>query len=441
MTQFSKDNTSQPHKDAQRSLLSRITEIFSKKRDVESALGAGQTFADEVTLPSIGHEGKSSDPVLAQFFSPDGEPTFLSVRRVTELPEGIQDQVEFRADHNYGSERHTLSYALVTHDTGQMVLHGTVRALGISPLVTGPCAPDECHCLLSFEIKSHGSGGNPLILARSASKLTEVFADHGVHGADEYLQEIARSVGNSCAYVERSARFEMLSGELANQEETVEGQKDTSGSVTRLLSQEQLEKLNRVQDALHRLDDLSQQVFGSEGEGPAFTKPTGFSLEGEEDELIERRVFENVSVNFSVPSLRLWADFTPPNRKPAESVLLSLRLPPVWLQPSSDMSCLKIQVLGPKNRLGLRERYTIRDVENVLEITDFSVNDEAFRNLFITLHRVNTAEDKKDREVDPLLDVLEHYGLRAQPASVLAYMRSCKRFLAATFAGESKAAV
>ena len=217
MTQFSKNTTGQPQQDVQRSLLSRIGEIFAKKREVQSAVAAEQSFSEGISLPSIATENNLSEPLLAQFFSPDGEPTFLSVRRATELPQGVQDQTEFCAVHNYGADRHILSYVLVTQDSGQKILHGYVREFGGAPLVPGPYGPDECPRLLSFEIKSHGAGGAPVILARTASKLAEIFADRGVWGADEYLQQISASIGPSCAFVQRSTRFEKLSGEVGTE--------------------------------------------------------------------------------------------------------------------------------------------------------------------------------------------------------------------------------
>ncbi len=438
MTQFSKNTTDQTPPDAQRTLLSRLGSIFLKKRDVQDAPASDEAVSQGASLPSLSSDEDPLEPFLAQFLSSDGEPTLLSIRRTVDLPNGVTDQVEFSAVHNCGSDRHILSYVLATHETGQKVLHGYAREVGCGPLVSGPYNRDESPRLFSFEIKSHGNGGDAAILARSAHKLAEVFSDHGAWGADEYLHEIASTVGSSCAFVLRSPKFEKFLGD-ASQENSFSEQLDGAKPKYRLLSEDQLSKLDRVQSALLPLDDLSYQIFTSVREIKSFTEPSDFSLEEDEDGTVERKELETVKLGMNYLSLRAWVHFTSPDRECADSVLFSLRLPPVWFMPSADMSSLKIQVMGPRNRFGLRERYTVKDAENVLEVGDYSINDEAFRNIFLTLHRINEVPHKGDREVEPLLDVLAHYGLHARPASLLAVVASCKRVLSAVFADKSLA--
>ncbi len=440
MTQFSKDTTGQTEQqhDAHRSIFSRIGGIFLKRRDTQDST-AEQTFSEEVTLPSLTNDKDPAAPHLTQFLSSQGEPTLLSIRRATELPQGVTEQVEFCAVHNYGSDRHILSYALVTYDTGQKVLHGYAREVGVGPLVSGPYAPEESPRLLSFEVKSHGAGGDPAILARSALRLTEVFSEHGTWGADEYLHNLAATIGASCAFVQRGTRFEKLLGDSAQEDASPEQVRVFNSSHT-FLTDDQLEKLRRVEDALLPLDDLCCQVFTSVRETHSFSKPSESLSSADDDGYSpERKGFETVALAFSFLSFRLWAHFTSPDCPVADSVLLSLRLPPVWLAPSADMSRLKLQVSGPKNRFGMRERYTVQDGANVLGISTYSVNSEIFRNLFHTLHHSNAADEKSQRRVESLLDVLAHYDLRARPASLLALVATCRKFIVGILGDGSKA--
>jgi hypothetical protein len=222
-------------------------------------------------------------------------------------------------------------------------------------------------------------------------------------------------------------------------EGTASDQVDENKRPNRLLSEDQLTKLDRVQSALLPLDDLSYQIFTSAYEAHSFTEASDFSSEPDEDGAVEQQGLETITFGFNYLSLRAWAHFTSPDCSSTDSVLFSLRLPPIWFSSSDDMSCLKLQVLGPRNRFGLRERYTVADVDNVLAVADFSFNNEAFRNIFLTLHCINQAPHKGDREVEPLLDVLDHYGLRARPASLTAIFASCKRFLSTALFDKSRA--
>ena len=389
---------------------------------------------------------KSTYPVSFSLTSPDGALTLLTISRLILNENSAKQAINFYAVQNILGRRHTLDLHLVNYSSGDLTLRGEVRELGRSQLVSPPHNREAHPVLISFFMHAENADiGERHALQSTAQSIVDVFCDQGVIGTYERLSRATSHGQSKHSWLSLGPYFEEELKALGREEgrtaiESVESdvlfideemKTFFSAWETKILDQLD-ESLILVRNICHdELDRVQEQ------EEPSNT----YALESTE---LEPDVVQDDSPFFSVgirlPFGTLCAEFFSSKENRSQQTLVSLKLPVNVLSISKrELSQLTIEVFGPRNFLYMREKYTVKDHNNTLAITQFGNNDELFRNLFRTLHRINinsadTSVDSSNapksnspaasEKLTPILSLLADYNLEAKPSNAAALIGS-----------------
>jgi hypothetical protein len=414
MEQFKKDNN--PH-DAPSQRWGLFGRIKSAPTPALSDLKPPQRecFAD---LPP---------PSFFQLKSASGEPTVVSVRHEP-CREGCGgEQLHVSARHNLTGARHELEYLVVTAQNGDRFLKGTVSETGRLPMVPGSYAPESPRILIRFDlIAHHAARGEALWLLRDAWSLVEAFVDRGVWGVDQKLTESAHLIGRLQAHVYRSRRFKK---DLAEKTEHIEPtpqiffDDDLSDYYTR--EAPHYEVYEDIRDAIRLLGALSiDELYLQTGAAMFERLEAKESLNDDNEQ--EYASLPGVRIKERWFSRAIQADFFTPVDEAASGLVLRLVTPFTRRDQAAKLDKLRLEILGSKGMFGLRERFCVKNCNDILAVTEFSYNDELFRNLFRTLHRANCATISNDAKIQTVLDLLGQYDLEPRvgnPQALLGVLR------------------
>lgn len=360
----------------------------------------------------------------ATFLSEGYEPTLVSIQRVLAPPLGIQEQWVLCADHNYDGTRHSLAMTISTDLHGEITLAGRVREIGSVSVLGSSVGRNENSILLSFEFSSGLSQRLAHSIIRQVMEVLEEFSQQGVWGLDQQLHRVAGVLGAQRAQVVRSPRLEeQMAGSIAarrvasyadfTEDEPSDLQND---------SEEQREERSSVRFRLIELADISIEqhklIRGA------------FNIAGEDDHCEKvGKASDLDSDNWYHPQATLlgrsrWVEFFSPDRASDSSVVFSIRVPRSWESSVKDLSCAQLEIAGPMNRFGLRERYVFHDRANVLTLNELSFNRELFHELFNALHSVNDPDGEALNGVEAVVRVLRDSGLQERPRGVRAFIKA-----------------
>jgi hypothetical protein len=384
-------------------------------------------------------------PLCFSLTSPDGAKTLLTISRPIINVADTNLSIHFYAVQNILGRRHTLDLHLVNYSSGDLTLRGEVRELGRSQLVSPPHYREPHPVLISFFMHAENADkGERHALQSTAQSIVDVFCDQGVIGTYERLSRTTSHGQSKYSWLSLGPFFEEELKALGREDRTaiesvesdvlfIDEEMKTFFSAweTKILDQLD-ESLILVRNICHdELDRVQEQ------EEPSNT----YALESTE---LEPDVAEDDSPCFSVgirlPFGTLCAEFFSSKENRSQQTLVSLKLPVNVLSISKrELSQLTIEVFGPRNFLFMREKYTVKDHNNTLAITQFGNNDELFRNLFRTLHRINinsadTSVDSSNapksnspaasEKLTPILSLLADYNLEAKPSNAAALIGS-----------------
>jgi hypothetical protein len=368
-------------------------------------------------------------PSFLKLQSAKGEPTIVSIRHEPCRDMHGGEQIHVSARHNCVGARHELEYLLVTAHNGDRLLKGTISETGRLPMVPGSYAPERPRVLMRFELAAqHPAQGEALWLLRDAWNLVEAFVDRGVWGVDQQLVESARLIGRANAHVHRSRRFKQ---ELGEKTETTEPDPSTflydEPSDYYTVEPPHYEVYEDIRDAIRLLGALSVDELYLQTGAAVFERNEFETSQKDGGELEEYTSIPGLRTKERWFSRAIQADFCTPLEYAPAGVVLRLVTPFTRSDKAAKLDKLRLEILGPRGAFGLRERFCVENCNDILAVTEFSYNDELFRNLFRTLHQVNCAAISHDAKIQSVLDLLRQYDLEARVGNPQALLGTLRR--------------
>ena len=359
-----------------------------------------------------------------------GEPTLVSIsRRTSEKSSDKWGEAErIIADQNLFSERHSLRFTLWRSSSGEQVLKGHVEELGRVPHEYGHVFQDNKVKAIEFQLCApQGDTGTRYNLQRAAWRLVERFVDHGIWGANSFLDECEGRGLYEGSWVYR--RPELIE-ELEELRALLEGpgQPFKSGE-----EEEEGAGVHPWIATIRRTSrELSEPIVALwHGSFYAFSNVwSKLQAEGQcpfsfSNEPIFKRLLQ---YRYHLPIGRLWAHFETPlvdvrnaelyprdGKHTIGPLSIRLRLPCVLVPTVSDLSHLQIEIVNAIPMPHTSSRYIAYDRDNVLNISTQGYNEELFERLFSAMHRINLAHQfnipARQENVGALLDTLRAFGL------------------------------
>lgn len=366
-------------------------------------------------------------PICQLFISPDGYPT------LTRISQEISDTIE--ATHFYGTQntfgtRHTLDYYLITLADGGLRLHGEVRELGRGGLPLGPQLAEDFPVLIEFSLAAPASNyGNRDALIRTAWQLLEVFSDYGLRGLEEILSETSRRLTRA----EKSIAYGPIYLDYLNHDQQCQDLERHAQEEERELPELFSTLPKRIVDIIFTIDKSLESVRDICNEQRARHDPDPIS---DLESLISSEGFKAREIRalnamyaqrFDLNLGKLHAAFfTHPHETSEVSISLTIDIgmAAVYLrkaQKEPALSQLTIEITSPQRFLGLRERYSVVDRDNIMTISSSGNNSEFFRNLFHALHQTNLSDNPNHL---PITEILREYGLKIRPHNLPAIARN-----------------
>ena len=424
MEQFQNKSRSNSHRqsggvfDILRSAFRGVTAMGRPSSEADRSL-------DALHLPAHGYEDRSLAPSFRTLYSSTGKPTVVTIQSEPCQERHGGSQIHISARRNSGGARYELDYYFITAANGDRILRGSISEVGQLPHVPGASSQERPHGVLRFYLAVHrNSKAEAVCLTRSAWSLVESFVEDGVEGVDQQLERSQRLIALTEAHVSRSSRY---SKGLSSQARvrinysTFRPEDDPSDYFTR--NPLHREVYEAIQTAMSQLASLSQDEF------KRLTGPEQAELEDvsslHHDEIDEPPPFRFVERWFAGVAQ---ADFYTPEADKYSSLTLRLSVPYTRLDHEARFNLLRLEILRPRGAFGLRERLRVNDCNDTLAVTQFSYNDELFRNLFRTMHRVNCSQLLHDDKIQSVLDMLAQYELYPRVANPQACIGSLRRW-------------
>jgi hypothetical protein len=428
-------------------------QILSK---VTPSLTNNKTYKGITTTPDNSSDSKLENlltsslnkptyPVSFSLTSPDGALTLLTISRLILNENSAKQAINFYAVQNILGRRHTLDLHLVNYSSGDLTLRGEVRELGRSQLVSPPHYKEPHPVLISFFMHAEKADtGERHVLQSTAQSIVDVFCDQGVIGTYERLKRTTSRGQSKNSWLSLGPFFEEELKALGREDNTGTVSVESNAPFTdedkkTFFSAWETKILDQIDESLILVRNICHDELNrvQEQEDPS----NSYALEPSE---LEPDVVEDDSLFFSVgmrlPFGKLCAEFFSSKENRSQQTPVSLKLPVTVLSISKkELSQLTIEIYGPRNFLYLREKFTVKDHNNILAITQYGNNDEFFRNLFRALHKINinSADTSTDNtnstksnspatneKLTPILSLLADYNLEAKPSNAAALIGS-----------------
>jgi hypothetical protein len=181
-----------------------------------------------------------------------------------------------------------------------------------------------------------------------------------------------------------------------------------------------------IRDAIRLLGALSVDELYLQT-GAAVFERNEFETSQKDGELEEYTSIPGLRTKERWFSRSIQADFSTPLEYAPSGVGLRLVTPFTRSDKAAKLDKLRLEILGPRGAFGLRERFCVENCNDILAVTEFSYNDELFRNLFRTLHQVNCAAVSHDAKIQSVLDLLRQYELEARVGNPQALLGTLRR--------------
>ena len=381
---------------------------------------------------------RRGEPRMLTLQNAQGAKTHVSIERLAAAP-GMRNVDSFCAVQNTpDGTRHTLEYEFTETDTGQLSIEGKLFELGAMSRLPNTTVSFTKTLLMDFYLSSDGKEPQEAARIRQAVfGLSEAFTEDGCYGVDDYVRQ---SISSSKSHVDWK-----LYGERMRREQDAavgdEPHDERFGEIPdsrRSFTPEQVEYLDRIYDALLAIDDLSVEQYQSlYSQGVVIDPRADFKeeLRGASSEHESSTNLWHGALSRSLPFSRVWLNLFSPHIEQSNSVLVAIQLPFSRAPKSASLKNLVIEVRGPRNKMFFREKYRVKDSENVLAIDRYTNNDEFFRNLFRELHAVNHSAFEDERKTAHILELLEIYGLTVKPHGFLTRLSRAWSMASAYFTG------
>lgn len=390
-----------------------------------SALERLRALWSSSTLPAVPTQelARQEQPTMVTLRSSQGAKTHLSIERLEPNSSRVAELSRFCAVQNTDEgARHTLEYDFIVTQAGQLSIEGKVFELGATSKLPNTTVSFTKTLLMEFFLSTDQEELKDATRVRQAAfKLCEAFADEGCLGLDTCVDEVIASSTSNLDWKLYGERMGQDVEVAIGGEDNDERHGERAGSLHHFTAVES-EYLERIYEALLVIDDLSIEQYQALYNQGVVTNST-VSLQNElkpadaEEESSTR--IKQGALSRATPFSRVWLNLFSPHVEPSDSVVVSLQLPFSRVPKSASLSNLVIEVRTPRSKLFFREKYRVKDSNNVLAIDRYSNNDDFFRNLFRELHAVNHSEFEDARKTAHILELLAAYDLVAKPHGML----------------------
>jgi hypothetical protein len=355
--------------------------------------------------------------------SSQGAKTHLSIERLEPNSPRITGLSRFCAVQNTDEgARHTLEYDFIETEAGQLSIEGKVFELGAASKLPNTTVSFTKTLLMEFFLSTDQEElGDATRVRQAAFKLCEAFADEGCLGLDTCVDDAIASSTSNLDWKLYGERIEQDVEVAIGGEDNDERHGERAGNLHHFTPVES-EYLERIYEALLAIDDLSieqYQALYNQGVVTNSTISLQDDLKPADAEEESPTHLKHGALSRATPFSRVWLNLFSPHVEPSDSVVVSLQLPFSRVPKSTSLSNLVIEVRTPRGKLFFREKYRVKDSDNVLAIDSYSSNEEFFRNLFRELHAVNHSGFESGRKTAHVLELLQAYGLVAKPHGLL----------------------
>jgi len=376
-----------------------------------------EIFSTQLSLIRASDVGQDDSHLLSERVIHPGYITFQTSRKICP-DDRVASGNEYLDSQNFGTARQTLHIKWGKFNSGLHFFTGSISEAG-SYYITG-ASRDLNHAapsILDFEFYAEEDKPSEILaLRRGTANLRTEFAQHGVPGAQSFLERFRTSHQRHSSLLSYNPQLKLRipgieqTDELDPDDAPQENEMPRSPTTLQVVSPS-------ARRLIQQLSELSRSAFFN-----ACVKTTRASaanlMNEPSDHWTPVKNIEPGMLTSITPELltkRARVRFSTPCHK-WPSMTIFIRVPTRSSPHRDDLKGTKLFLAGPANRFGLREIYSINNTADLIK------DESLMLELFEALHTINLVAHRADpTKLSSLLYVASSAGIESSPASLLAH--------------------